>query len=90
MWTTLGASLVVWVLSLVSAAAADRGPLVELDASDLGSGEVGSWPNRGSSGGQFIAAPGTSPTAGAVGGRKAVLFGGPCLSSTFPARAALT
>ena len=85
MRTILGVSLVLWVLSGASAGAADKGPLVDLDASDLGSGEVASWPNRGSSGGEFLAAPGTSPTAGTVGGRKAVLFGGPCLSSAFPA-----
>lgn len=46
MWTTLGASLVLSVLSLASAIAAEKGPLVDLNASDLGSGEVASSPFR--------------------------------------------
>ena len=83
-----------WVLLLCGGwtgqACANRGPLVDLDASHLAPGPLSAWPNRGSGGGQFAAIGSAQPSAVDVDGRRAVRFDGAALASSFPAPAGLT
>jgi cytolysin (calcineurin-like family phosphatase) len=74
------------------AAAADAGPLLDLDAAALEPGPLTAWANAGSAGGELAAGAGaTVPVVADVGGRRAVSFGdGRCLTSSFKTPAELT